>query len=103
VPPTPLPDPPPLRKVGNAFELRFRDARSGETIQEFQNPFEIRMSYTDRQLAAAGIVDERRLRLHSMSNAQWRPAGSDVVDSVNNQIVTTLRQAGIFALAEPQA
>ena len=70
--PVPLPDPPPLRKVGIAFELTFRDARSGEAIQELPNTFEIRMSYTDRQLAdifkvqdeiAGAIVDRLKIEL----------------------------------------
>jgi hypothetical protein len=99
----PIPDPGPLRRVGTAFELTLLDARTGQPIHELQSSYEIRISYIDRQLAAAGIADERSLELYHAKDGRWIPAGRGVLDMEGNQMVTRVGHGGVFALFGPRA
>lgn len=96
VPPIPLPGP--LHTVGTAFELRMIDAATGQQLTMLPDTYEIRLSYTDSQLADAGIVDESSLGLYYIQGSEWALAGRDALDAPSNQIVTTLNHASIFAL-----
>jgi hypothetical protein len=97
-PEPPIPDPGPLRRIGRAFQLTMRNARTREPIGKLQNSYEIRMCYTDRQLGDARIADRRSLRLHYAEGDRWIPAGENRVDLEGNQVVTRLTRAGTFAL-----
>ncbi len=97
VPRNPIPDPGPLKAV-LPFELRLFDAANGNELTELPANYELRLQYTDEQLAAANIVDETALRLWYLNGSEWKPAGEDMLNPERNEIVTTLNHASIFAL-----
>lgn len=93
----PQPDPNPLRHI-NTFKLDFTNIDTGIAVSQMLSDYEIRTSYSDAQIAAAGITDERTLSLYYLNAGQWVPAGSDTVDVINKQVITRLNHASIFAL-----
>jgi len=94
----PVPDPPWLRQVGQAFQLELVDTTSGQPIETLPGPYEIHMSYTENQLTAAGVTDAAGLRLYYSKDGRWERAGADVVDTLNARVLTTLNHASVFAL-----
>ncbi len=94
----PIPDPGPLKTVGTAFEITMIDAASGRQLTTFRDSYEIRRSYTDNQLTAAGIADESSLGLYYIAGSEWSLAGTDTLDAPSNQIVTSLNHTSIFGL-----
>jgi hypothetical protein len=94
----PMPDPPGLRQVGQAFQLELLDTTTGRRLEVLPGVYELRTSYTESQLAAAGVTDASSLRLHYIKDGRWEQAGADVVDTLNGRVLTTLNHASTFAL-----
>jgi len=97
VPRNPIPDPGPLRFV-KGFELTISDAVTGRAVSTLPGDYQITLSYSDAELAAAGIRDEGSLGLYYLEKGVWQPAGVDTLDPQLNKLVTTLNHASIFAL-----
>jgi hypothetical protein len=94
----PIRDPGPLREIVTAFQLNIYNARTGEQLHRLPATYEIRLRYTDRQLAATGVERESSLGLFYLTGERWLPAGRDALDVANNTLVTSLNHATIFAL-----
>ncbi|MFL5804458.1 MAG: choice-of-anchor D domain-containing protein, partial [Roseiflexaceae bacterium] len=94
----PVPDPPWLRQVGQAFQLELLDTTTGRSLETLPGAYELRTSYTASQLAAAGVTDAASLGLYYSKGGRWERAGADVVDTLNGRMVTTLNHASVFAL-----
>ncbi len=95
----PIPDPGPLRIIREKlFELRLFDASNATELTELPASYELRIQYSDEQLAAAGIGDENTLQLFYLDGQEWKAAGVDQINTQMNEIITTLNHASVFAL-----
>jgi hypothetical protein len=95
----PIPDPGPLRMVGDPVKLDFMNAKSGAPITQFDTNYSIEIGYSDAQLANAGVEDEGTLQLFFVNgNNQWTPAGTSTVNAGQNLVKTELNHASVFAL-----
>ena len=95
----PIPDPGPLRMVGNPVKLDFRNAKTGAPLTQFDKNYSIEIGYADADLANAGVKDEGTLQLFFVNgNNQWAPAGKSTVNGGQNLVKTELNHASVFAL-----
>ena len=95
----PIPDPGPLRMVGNPAKLEFHNAKTGALITQFDTNYSIEIAYTDAGLATAGVKDEGTLQLFFVNeNNQWASAGKGTVNAGQNLVKTELNHASVFAL-----
>jgi hypothetical protein len=94
----PIPDPGPLRQIGEAFRLEFADGATGLPMTTFEQPYQIIARYTDADLAAAGVQDEGTIGLYYVNNDQWIPAGSDALTPEYNKLTSEVGHASVFAL-----
>jgi PKD repeat protein len=90
--------PGPLRIV-DIFSLSMTDANTGGQVTS-PGGYDMHVSYTDAELATAGVNDEKHLGLFYLSGNQWVPAGASMVDTLNKQVITHLNHASVFALAQ---
>ncbi len=94
----PIPDPGPYQFVQEAFAMQLFDAGSGAEINELPGGYQLSLNYSDDELAAAGIADERSLQLYVQDGASWQEAGDTQVDPERNEIVATVERGNVFAL-----
>ncbi len=99
VPQPPIPDPGPLHIfVESMLEIHLFDAGSGDELERLAGLYEIELSYTDQQLAEAGINNEETLMLYAYNGSQWEPVEDTQVDTASNQLLASLDETGLLAL-----
>jgi hypothetical protein len=87
-----------LRILGSPVELELIDLRSGERVSDLDGLAELRISYLDADLDAAGIAEEKSLAMYVLEGKRWAPAGQGEVQAEYNRVVTALDHASVFAL-----
>jgi hypothetical protein len=71
---------------------------SGQQLRQTAQPYTVQATYTDAQLAVAGISDPATLKLLAWDGAAWQPI-SNGVDTANKVVNGATTQLGALALA----
>jgi hypothetical protein len=86
-----------LRFAGRSFTI-IAKTNNGTPVQTFSAPFTLILTYTDAELAAAGII-EANLDLVFWNGSQWVSTAPSI-DTTNNRVSVTLSHLTEFALVQ---